>query len=266
MQGVGGSKSLSDVSEDFRISSGFLNMGEKLDHVLTAFDEAIMALPLAEPGNPDPKAPVAESEVEIIPVRTLTIKKVKSGDVSLRSVSRPKSTDVTLRSLNKALPPGQTNKASATVATSQVHAAPAKLEPWSWQRHSDAEYTDPAVDHSRRFRQKRKESNLRRKALEQEAEANRVEEEQLRIAADCAFEKDYLAEAKPESTKQASGSLINLESPPLAEYDTKPQLIDLLEEPLRKTSGASHSANFADLLDLWQAMTTTSCARAIPVV
>ena len=143
----------------FRIPSAFIQPSEQLSSILAPYETEAQTRSLKENTNSQdskdgPATGLAASTAE--PDRKPEIAKT----MSVRKVT---SSEILVRSFSKALPLGYNTHTTEAVASPAFPTNPAK-KPFDWQRWIDDHWEDPAEAHSRRYRERRKETYVRREA------------------------------------------------------------------------------------------------------
>ena len=246
-----GAKTLPFIEESYRISTGCIQETEDLSSMFAAYEAETQSTPLGE--LTDNRRTKRSSQIEtgthtVVDATPVHVRKVPPPRVM--TVKAAKNGEVLVRSLSKALPLGHTTRAGRI---SPAPVQPVK-QPFGWPRRIDESFTDPAEEHSKRFRKKRKVSNLRRKALKQERESKRLSGQRAEDAiAAAAVKNDNLVDIEPP--RPLSITLLDLQSQPPSSAQP-PSPVDLLDSPIRENvrkSVLAPASKVQCFIQIWEA-------------
>ncbi len=110
-----------------------------------------------EPGS-DPMPPLAVTIVEPTPVFYRTLRRVRAAKVEMRSLARPLQPGKSANSgslLDTPVPTTTTTMRSSRLLSSTMQKDDDSNPSWNWARFVDKDYEDPAIGHSRKFKEKK---------------------------------------------------------------------------------------------------------------
>jgi hypothetical protein len=232
-------------TKTYRISAGFMLETDDLAQAIAAVSP-ILASPTMETevgtGQHAEHASLdrpEEQSISTAPTSDLIARKL--------TVTSVKAKRVEVRGLSKALPLGQ----------SPPRPRPSK-QPFDWPRRIDSDYVDPAIEHSRRYRQKRKQTRTKSINQEQPSPSPVHQDKEAATALAMPVRKPTLIDLTPSRPGSAGlFSLLDLEPDTgrVAELQTEAG-VDLLDSPIREDVRKSVLApvHVTERVKMWEMM------------